>query len=114
MATMQNAFFLCVAEVPILHVQQLVGVLLLVLFSGWRSVLRKKRRCALLSRYIFMFAFLFPLLSVPYFQFFQKLEDKIQANELEQTNMQEKSRMRVAFTFLCHPFVMSVGSNSEI
>jgi hypothetical protein len=61
-----------------------------------------------------VFAFSFPLLSIPYFQFFQKLEDKIQENELEQTNMHQKSRVRVAFTFLCHPFVMSVGSNSEI
>jgi hypothetical protein len=60
--------FSCIAEVPIL--QQLVGVLLLVLFSDWSSVLRNKRRCALPSWYIFVFACSFPLLSVPYFQFF--------------------------------------------
>jgi hypothetical protein len=61
--------------------------------------------CALLFLYIFVFAFSFPLLNVSYFQFFQNLKRKIQENELEQTNLQETSKVRVAPTFVCHIFV---------
>jgi hypothetical protein len=41
---------------------------------------------------------------VPYFQFFQKLEEKIQAKELEQTNLQEKSKVRHASTLVVSYF----------
>jgi hypothetical protein len=37
-------------------------------------------------------------LVIPYSQFFQKLEEKIHAKELEKTNLQEKSKVRAAFT----------------
>jgi len=57
MVSTQNAAILCcVAEVPILPVQQLARVLLLlllVLVSDWRSVLRRERRSALFSIVVF-------------------------------------------------------------
>lgn len=55
--------------------------------------------------YVFLPAFPFPIpknVFVPYFQFFQKLEEKIQAKELEQTNLQEKSKVRVASLFISY------------
>jgi hypothetical protein len=44
---------------------------------------------------------------MPYFQFLKKLEEKVHAKELEQTNLQEKSKVRAAFIFfiyLCETF----------
>jgi hypothetical protein len=55
-STQNAAISCCVAEVPILPVQQLARVLLLlllVLVSDWRSVLRRERRSALFSTVVF-------------------------------------------------------------
>ena len=47
-----------------------------------------------------MFVFSIKHAFMSYFQFLKKLEEKIHAKELEQTNLQEKSKVRAAFILL--------------
>lgn len=119
-----SSFCVMFAEVPILPVLQLARVLLLALASDWSSVLRSERRWELVSTLVLSrntyfchvsLIFYWRTLVVPYSQFFQKLEEKIHAKELEQTNMQEKSKVGVPFIFYLHKASMIfVCFSSEI
>jgi hypothetical protein len=88
---MLTQYFLSVKETFIVH--------LLSLFSH-----PVNKGVHYFSWHIFVFAFSFPLLSVPYFQFFQNLKRKIQENELEQTILQEKTKVscsHICMSYFC-------------
>jgi hypothetical protein len=74
----------------------------LVLVSAWRSVLRSVKRLST-TRAIVLINSCMPVCIfskhafMSYFQFLKKLEEKVHAKELEQTNLQEKSKVRAAF-----------------